>query len=169
LTSTVPVNVFVTGGVISPGQYALPPTASIIAFLQAAGGIDPNLGSYRDIRILRDRQTLATADLYAFLLQGRLPTVQLRDRDTILVGRQGPTVAAEGDVSGVYRYELSQPRDGDELINLARPLPDANHVSLVGIRNGRPASFYFTWANSAQRRCSTATSRPLRRMCRPAL
>ena len=144
LASTVPVNVFVTGGVISPGQYALPPTASIIAFLQAAGGIDPNLGSYRDIRILRDRQTLATADLYAFLLQGRLPTVQLRDRDTILVGRQGPTVAAEGDVSGVYRYELSQPRDGDELINLARPLPDANHVSLVGIRNGRPASFYFT-------------------------
>ncbi len=144
LASLVPVNVFVTGGVISPGQYALPPTASIIAFLQAAGGVDPNRGSYRDIRILRDRQTIATADLYAFLLQGRLPTVRLRDRDTILVGSQGPTVAAEGDVSGLYRYELSHPRDGGELISLARPFPDATHVALVGVRYGRPTSFYYS-------------------------
>jgi protein involved in polysaccharide export with SLBB domain len=144
LASVVPVNVFVTGAVISPGQYALPPTASIITFLQAAGGIDPNRGSYRDIRILRDKQTIATADLYAFLLHGRLPTVRLRDRDTILVGIQGPTVAAEGDVSGVYRYELSRPRNGDELIDLARPFPDATHIRLVGIRDGRPTSFYYS-------------------------
>ncbi len=144
LTAAVPVNVFVTGAVISPGQYALPPTASIIAFLQAAGGVDPNRGSYRDIRILRDRQTIATADLYAFLLQGRLPNVRLRDRDTILVGIQGPTAAAEGDVSGVYRYELSPPSSGAQLTSLARPFADATHVSLVGVRNGRPTSFYYT-------------------------
>jgi protein involved in polysaccharide export with SLBB domain len=144
LAAAVPVNVFVTGAVISPGQYALPPTASIIAFLQAAGGVDPDRGSYRDIRILRDRQTIATADLYAFLLQGRLPAVRLRDRDTILVGPQGPTVAAEGDVSGVYRYELSAPQNGAQLLGLARPYPDATHVNLVGVRNGRPTSFYLS-------------------------
>lgn len=144
LAAAVPVNVFVTGAVISPGQYALPPTASIIAFLQAAGGIDPDRGSYRDIRILRDRQTIATADLYAFLLQGRLPAVRLRDRDTILVGPQGPTVAAEGDVSGVFRYELSAPQNGAQLLGLARPYPDATHVNLVGVRNGRPTSFYLS-------------------------
>lgn len=144
LAAAVPVNVFVTGAVISPGQYALPPTASIIAFLQAAGGVDPDRGSYRNIRILRDRQTIATADLYAFLLQGRLPAVRLRDRDTILVGPQGPTVAAEGDVTGVYRYELSVPQNGAQLLGLARPYPDATHVNLVGIRNGRPTSFYYS-------------------------
>lgn len=143
LANAVPVNVFVTGAVISPGQYALSPTASMIAFLQAAGGIDPKRGSYRDIRILRGGQIIATADLYAFLLQGQLPGVQLRDRDTILVGAQGPTVAALGQVSGTYRYELSRPQTGDELINLARPLPDANHVSVVGVRDGRPTSFYY--------------------------
>ncbi len=143
LGSAVPVNVFVTGGVISPSQYALPPTASIISFLQAAGGVDPNRGSYRNIRILRDGQTIATADLYEFLLRGRLPTVHLRDRDTILVGVQGPTVAAEGDVSGVFRYELAQPWTGEQLLSLARPYPDATHVNLVGIRDGRPEFFYY--------------------------
>jgi protein involved in polysaccharide export with SLBB domain len=144
MAAAVPVNVFVTGAVISPGQFALPPTASIISFLQAAGGVDPNRGSYRDIQILRDGQTIATADLYAFLLQGRLPSVRLRDRDTILVGLQGPTASAMGDVSGLYRYELSQPRNGGELINLARPYPDATHVNLVGVRNGKPTSFYYS-------------------------
>jgi protein involved in polysaccharide export with SLBB domain len=144
LAAAVPVNVFVTGGVISPGQYALPSTSSLIVFLQAAGGVDPNRGSYRDIRVLRDRQTIATIDLYQFLLHGRLPTVRLRDRDTILVGAQGPTVAAEGDVSGVFQYELTQPQIGEELVVLARPYPDATHVNLIGVRDGRPESFYYT-------------------------
>jgi protein involved in polysaccharide export with SLBB domain len=144
MAAAVPVNVFVTGGVISPGQYALPSTASLITFMQAAGGIDPNRGSYRDIRILRAGQTIATVDLYDFLLRGRLPTVRLRDRDTILVGAQGPTVAAEGDVSGVFRYELTQPQTGAQLVALARPYPDASHVNLVGVRDGRPASFYYS-------------------------
>ncbi len=102
MSNAVPVNVFVTGAVISPGQYVQPSTASVITFLQAAGGVDPNLGSYRDIRILRDGKPIATADLYDFLLRGRLPTVRLRDRDTILVGPQGLTVAAEGDVGGSF-------------------------------------------------------------------
>ncbi len=144
MANAVSVNVFVTGAVISPGQYAQPSTASVITFLQAAGGVDPNLGSYRDIRILRDGKPIATADLYDFLLHGRLPAVRLRERDTILVGPQGLTVAAEGDVGGVFRYELSRPYSGAELTALARPYPDATHADLVGIRAGRPAAFYFS-------------------------
>jgi protein involved in polysaccharide export with SLBB domain len=69
--------------------------------------------------------------------------VRLRDRDTILVRQQGPTVAALGAVRGVFRYEIEKPRTGEELIALARPLADATHVSLLGIRGGRPESFYF--------------------------
>jgi protein involved in polysaccharide export with SLBB domain len=144
LSTAVPINVFVTGAVMSPSQYSLPSTASVITFLQAAGGINPTRGSYRDIQILRDGRPIATADLYDFLLRGRLPSVRLRDRDTILVRQQGPTVAALGAVRGVFRYEIEKPRTGEELIALARPLADATHVSLLGIRGGRPESFYFT-------------------------
>ena len=144
LAAAVPINVFVTGAVLSPSQYTLPSTASIITFLQAAGGINPTRGSYRDIQILRDGRSIATVDLYDFLLRGRLPPVRLRDRDTILVRQQGPTIAALGDVRGIYRYEIEKPYTGEQLIALARPLPDATHVSLLGIRGGKPNSLYFS-------------------------
>src|SRR5205807_1059266 len=62
LASAVPVNVFVTGAVMSPGQYAQPSTASIITFLQAAGGIDSRRGSYRNITVIRDGRTASHFD-----------------------------------------------------------------------------------------------------------
>jgi hypothetical protein len=53
-------------------------------------------------------------------------------------------VAAEGDVGGIFRYELSRPYSGAELVSLARPYPDATRADLVGIRAGRPAAFYYS-------------------------
>jgi protein involved in polysaccharide export with SLBB domain len=143
LATAVPVNVFVTGAVVAPGQYAQPSTASVITYLQAAGGIDPNRGSYRDIEVLHDGRPVERVDLYDFLLRGQLPPYRLRERDTILVRPQGATVAAEGDVSGTFRYELVHPETGEQLIGLARPYPDATRVTLVGMRNGRPESFSY--------------------------
>ena len=144
LASAVPLNVFVTGEVVSPGQYALPSTASIITFLQTAGGIDPNRGSYRNIQVVRDGRTISHFDLYDFLLRGRSPQLRLRERDTILVGPQGPAIAAMGDVAGVFRYELTRPENGRQLTALARPFPDATRIHLVGIRAGRPAAFDYS-------------------------
>lgn len=141
LASAVPVNVFVTGAVVLPGQYAQPSTASVITFLEAAGGIDPKRGSYRDIEVLRNGRPILHVDLYHFLLNGQLPPLRLQERDTILVRAQGPTVAAKGDVTGVFRYELTRPETGAQLIALARPYPDATRIHLVGIRAGRPAAF----------------------------
>jgi protein involved in polysaccharide export with SLBB domain len=146
LATAVPVNVFVTGAVISPGQYAEPSTASVITYLQAAGGIDPNRGSYRDVEVLQGGKPVARADLYDFLLHGRLPAYRLRERDTILVRAQGATVAAVGDVSGAFRYELTRPETGGQLTALARPYPDATRVNLIGVRGGRPASFSYSLA-----------------------
>lgn len=146
LATAVPVDVFVTGAVIAPGQYSKPSTASIISFLQSAGGIDPKRGSYRDVEILRNGRVIATADLYEFLLSGRLPPVRLQERDTVVVKEQGSTIAAEGDVRGVFRYEMRHPETGAQLIALARPYPDATRVTLQGIRGGRPASFSYSLA-----------------------
>ncbi len=53
-------------------------------------------------------------------------------------------MAAEGDVSGVFRYELTKPETGAQLTTLARPYPDATRVALTGVRNGRPAAFSYS-------------------------
>jgi protein involved in polysaccharide export with SLBB domain len=137
-----PIEVFVTGAVIAPGQYALPPQKSVIAFLQIAGGVDPDRGSYRDIKIVRKGKEVASVDLYDFLLTGRLPSASLHNGDTIVVGQQGPTVIASGDARAPFRFELKPPYLGAQLIALARPYPDASNIALLGVRDGTPRSIY---------------------------
>lgn len=151
LVSAIPVNILVTGAVMRPGQYPASSTDSVVAALQYAGGIDAQSGSYRDIKILRRGRLVQTVDLYEFLLHGRLAPFTFRNGDSVVVGPQGLSVAASGSVRGTYRYELVAPFTGEQLIALARPRPDATHVSLTGIRDGRRESFYLTLAEFAQR------------------
>ena len=142
LTAT-PVSVFVTGGVVRPGQYAGLQSDSVLSFLQQAGGIDSVRGSYRNIRVMRHNRSIATVDLYAFLLWGKLPRLQFRDGDTILVGPQGGTVNVEGQVRGKFSFEFGgKSTRGIEVIKYARPYKKASNVTVSGTRNGKPWSNY---------------------------
>jgi len=142
LTAT-PVSVFVTGGVLRPGQYAGLQSDSVLSFLQQAGGIDPLRGSYRNIRVMRYNRPVATVDLYAFLLWGKLPRLQFRDGDTILVGPQGGTVNVEGEVRGRFSFEFGgKSTRGIEVVKYARPYKKASNVRISGTRNGKPWSNY---------------------------
>ncbi len=145
ILTAAPLRVFVTGGVIRPGQYAGSQTDSVISFLQQAGGIDAIRGSYRNIRIMRGNQMVATVDLYAFLLWGKLPYLQFRDGDTILVGQQGSTVNVEGEVRGRFSFEFGgRNTRGLEVIKYARPYKKANNVLVSGTRKGKPWSNYLS-------------------------
>lgn len=140
-----PVAVFVTGEVENPGHYAGSPDDSLLYFLDQASGIDDETGSYRQVRVLRQGQTLVEADLYKFLLEGRIPRPQFQDGDTIVVERRGPAVTVGGDVSRYQRYEMEPDRlDGDGLLSLARIRPDVSHVLLRGTRPQGPFSAYLT-------------------------
>ena len=50
LISAIPVNIFVTGNVTRPGQYAASSSDSVIAALQYADGIDPLSGPIATLR-----------------------------------------------------------------------------------------------------------------------
>jgi protein involved in polysaccharide export with SLBB domain len=89
LLTASPVAVFVTGAVPRPGRYAGIPSDSVLVFLDQAGGVDARTGSYRSVQVLREGQPVAELDLYDFLLRGTMPTPQLQDGDTLLVGRRG--------------------------------------------------------------------------------
>lgn len=143
LLSSTPINVFVTGPVKRPGQYAGVQTDSILAFLHQAGGIDPNRGSYRKIRVLRRSQTIAQVDLYNFLRWGQLQKIRFQNGDTVLVEPQGITVNVSGDARANYRYELPQNQNnGRNLMTYARPDNSVTNVALTGSRNRRPWSVY---------------------------
>lgn len=143
VAGTTPVAVYVTGYVKAPGSYAGVASDSLLYFLDRAQGIDPETGSYRDVRVLRDGVVLARADLYEFLLDGTIPRIQFEDGDTIVVGGRGDTVVVEGTARNRATFELlPSGLNGKALIQLARPTAGASHVALRGSRAEGPVSAY---------------------------
>jgi protein involved in polysaccharide export with SLBB domain len=143
LLGTQPIGVYVTGAVDAPGRYAGNRSDSLIYYLTRAKGIDPERGSYRRIHIKRDGERIATADLYAFLRRGDLPSVDFRNNDTIVVETRQETVSVSGEVTNAYLFELGEgTTQGADIRELAQPDPTASHVLVRGIRNGQSFSTY---------------------------
>lgn len=139
LVTSQPVLVYVTGLVRHPGRYAGLPNDTLLYFLDLAGGIDPDLGSYRQIEIIRDNKVLAEVDLYEFLLNGKIPRVTLREGDTVLVRKRGPLIELGGDVARPALIELTNTaRRGKDLLAVVPQAAGAVEVSLSGYRDGRP-------------------------------
>ncbi|WP_298065761.1 SLBB domain-containing protein [uncultured Mailhella sp.] len=137
------ISVFVTGFVSRPGSYAGMPSDTVLFFLDKAGGVDARRGSYRDIKILRRQQVMASADLYAFALQGRIPSFRFQNGDTIVVEEKGPSVSVSGEVRNAARFEFEKGKlTGEALIRLADPNSRATHVSITGFRGGTPYNQY---------------------------
>ena len=145
LQSAQPVAVYVAGNVPAPGRYAGGPQDSVMSYLDRAGGILPEQGSYRNIRILRGKQTIGRIDLYNYMLRGELPRIRLKDGDTILVEPFGISVAAYGALRQPARYEFQGRENlGRELLTYALPMNGVSHVSVGGMRNGEPFNVYVT-------------------------
>ena len=143
VAGTTPVAVFVTGYVNTPGSYAGVASDSLLYFIDRAGGVDGDTGSYRDIKVLRGGREIARADLYSFLLAGKIPRLQFKDGDTIVVEQRGKTVSVLGAARNRFTFEfLPGGMTGTALLQLARPEPGASHVVLRGSRPSGPISAY---------------------------
>lgn len=143
LDGSQPVAVFVTGFVSNPGRFAGIPSNSALHFIDRAGGINAAQGSYRDITVLRSGASIATIDLYEFLLSGKMPTIQFKDGDTIVVGSRGSTVEVTGDASNAAAFELQGPSIlGQDLVNMALISPSVGFVGVSGMRAGKTFSSY---------------------------
>lgn len=143
LLTAQPVGVYVTGFVPGPGRYAGGAGDSPLYYLDKAGGIIPERGSYRDITISRDNRVLAKIDLYPFLLSGKLPPVRLRDGDVIVVGPRKGSVIATGLIPQQAAYESAgKSLTGAELLHFATPRPQVSHASVTGTRGAVPFHSY---------------------------
>lgn len=143
LNTAQPVAVYVTGFVKDPGRYAGIPSSSAMYFIDNAGGIDAERGSYRDVRILRNGQMVAQIDLYAFLNEGRMPGFQFQDGDTVFVSAKARSVAVDGEVRNRNRFELLEtPYSGTDIMRLAIHKTVATHVSVIGFRHGERFARY---------------------------
>ncbi len=132
LDASQQVKVYVTGFVRAPGLYGGLSSDSVLYYLDKAAGIDPDRGSYLAVNVLRGGKVRATIDLYKFLLEGKIDSIQLQDGDTIVVGSRMHSVSVFGAAMNPYLFELPGATvTGADLVTLARPRPDATHMSIV--------------------------------------
>ena len=98
-----------TGFVNQPGYYRGLAADSVLSYLDRAGGVDPERGSYIDIQIRRNGQVVQQVNLYDFLIAGRLQPFAFRDGDVITVAPQKQTFSITGRVQNPFIFEYNVP------------------------------------------------------------
>ena len=132
LEQAQPVKVFVTGFVNQPGYYRGLAADSVLSYLDRAGGVDPERGSYIDIQIRRNGQVVQQVNLYDFLIAGRLQPFAFRDGDVITVAPQKQTFSITGRVQNPYIFEYNVPNlTVADVLSVANPLADATNISIT--------------------------------------
>ncbi|THJ12479.1 MAG: polysaccharide export protein [Nitrospira sp. CG24C] len=132
LSEAQPVRVYVGGFVNRPGLYNGTSMDSLLHYLDQAGGIDLERGSFLNIQVKRGAQIRTNMNLYDFLLEGKIPQVQLADGDIIFVSPRQKTVTVSGLAENAKRFEFSGAElNGADLIKLAKPFPLATHVRVT--------------------------------------
>jgi protein involved in polysaccharide export with SLBB domain len=144
LAAAQPVRIFVSGFVYRPGLYSGTSMDSLLHYLDQAGGIDVERGSFLDIQVKRNTQTRVKLSLYDFLLEGRIPAIQLTDGDVIFVAPRKNVVKASGLAENAKRFEFVDPQFSiAALIQMAKPFAAATHVRVSrNTGNVRSTEYY---------------------------
>ncbi|HRD87074.1 MAG TPA: polysaccharide biosynthesis/export family protein [Accumulibacter sp.] len=150
LAAAQPVRIFVSGSVNRPGLYSGTSMDSLLHYVDQAGGIDPERGSFLNVQVKRGSETRASISLYDFLLEGRIPMIQLSDGDVIFVGPRQNTVKVGGLAENAKRFEFSKTTlTVSDLIKLAKPSPLATHVRVVRNTGTVTNTEYFPLADAS--------------------
>lgn len=145
LEQAQPVKVLVTGFVNQPGNYGGVANDSVIAYLDRAGGVDPERGSYIDIKVMRNGQTIKHTDLYQFLLNGQLQPISFRDGDVIVVGQRTHTFNVSGEVYNQNDFEFNSPEITlAQALSFAKLKPGATNVSIQRRQGNEYRSEYYS-------------------------
>lgn len=113
------INVNIVGEVINPGSFTMPAINTAYNALAAAGG-PSDIGSVRNIKIIRPGGESRKMDVYEFLLD---PTISqdfyLQDNDIIFVEVAEKLVSIQGPVKRPFKYELKANEQLKDLVKFA--------------------------------------------------
>jgi protein involved in polysaccharide export with SLBB domain len=119
LTGYRMIKVKITGEVIAPGTYTVTSFTSLLNALYACGG--PNdIGTYRDIKLVRSNRIVSTLDLYDVITKGfSKGDMLLKDQDIIQVGPYVSRIAIEGNLKRKGLFEVLPNESLSAVINYA--------------------------------------------------
>lgn len=149
LEQAQPVKVLVTGFVNQPGAYGGVANDTVLAYLDRAGGVDPERGSYVDIQIQRNGQMIQYVNLYDFLLAGQIQPFSFKDGDVIVVAPRKHTFSVNGEVFNPYDFEFNVDQlTVSQALSVAKPKPGATHVSISRRQGAEYRSEYYAIADA---------------------
>lgn len=118
------IRVTLLGEISMPGSYTLPSLATVFNALYVSGGPGEN-GSFRNIRVVRGGKTIATVDIYEFLMKGEAKgNIRLQDQDIIKVSPYETRVELSGEVKRPGLYEAVKGETVKDLVNYAGGFTD---------------------------------------------
>jgi protein involved in polysaccharide export with SLBB domain len=107
--------IFVIGDAMAPGSFRVSSAGTVLTALYAAGG-PSDRGSLRNVQVRRGGKTVATLDVYDYLLRGDASNdVRLENGDVVFVPVRGAQVTIGGEITRPAIYEL---KDGETLADL---------------------------------------------------
>ncbi len=145
LEQAQPYKVNVKGFVNQHGNFGDLSYDSVIEYLDRAGGVDPERGSYINIKVLRNGRTVQQVDLYDFLLQGQIQPFSFRDGDVIVVGQRTHTFNVSGEVYNQNDFEFNSPAITlAQALTFAKLKPGATNVSIQRRQGTEYRSEYYS-------------------------
>ena len=128
---TIQVNII--GEVARPGTYALSSFSTVFHALYKAGGIS-ELGSLRNIKVVRGGRTVATVDVYDYIINGRSHSdIRLQEGDVILASPYDALVLIQGKIKRPMYYEMKSSESVLTLINYAGGFTNDAYSSAVTV------------------------------------
>ena len=119
LTNIRDIQVVVTGNVFNPGPYTLNGNSNLFHALMVSGG-PSNQGSFRNIKLIRNNETIRIFDLYEIFIFGNSSFGdRLRTGDIIFVEPASKIIQIDGAVKRPGTFELNENEDFDDLIRFA--------------------------------------------------
>lgn len=113
------IQVDILGEVATPGTYRLSPFATVFNGLYRAGGIN-DIGTLRNIQVLRNGKMVAGVDVYDYLFEGKSKgNIRLQEGDVIIVPPYDQLVNIEGNVKRPMYYELRPNETVQDLLKYA--------------------------------------------------
>ncbi len=104
-------------GATKPGNYTVSSLTTLFNALYLAGGPDNNIGSYREIELIRSNKIYRTVDLYEFLTLGNAKdNVLLKEGDVINIPVYKNRVTITGQVKRPGTYEILEGENTEKLI-----------------------------------------------------
>ena len=113
------IQVDVMGEVTTPGSFRISPFSNVFHALYNAGGIN-DIGSLRNIQVMRNGKVVANVDFYDYIFKGKdTGNIRLQEGDVVIVPPYKQLVSVEGNVKRPMKYELKPNENMAKLIEYA--------------------------------------------------